>query len=243
VAPESPLDRLSNVAAGAVGAVGLVYVVGGLSLSLRYDGLGLPGQESAAVTPREMLLAAGLRTMVIWGILGFAVALALAAGGKRVARAIDPRRRRPVGATAVAALALGLLFVHVVWPLVTLVAVLFTTYATVHWEAWRRLGVTALAVGAVAVAYEADRITYQVESTCVNLKEPVGRPCGVLVGQQDRGFYLGVSEGSATKGLLFVPTSRVSSASSHKKLEDVTVNHGHSRRETIVSRVGNIDIR
>jgi hypothetical protein len=245
VAAQDPLGRLTSVAGAAVGAVGLVYVVGALSLSMRYDGFGLPGQATAAVTPREVLLAAGLRTLVVWAAIGVAIALVLAAGGRRVARAIDRWVRTPVGLAAVAAIAIALLFARVLWPLAALVAILVTAYATAHWEAasWRRILVTALSIGVVTVAYEADRITYYVEWTCVGVKEPGGRACGVLVGEQDRGFYLAITDRPSFGHLLFVPAARVTSASTRKQLARVTGSRAKERRKTIVTRLVDIRVR
>jgi len=245
VAAQDPLGRLTSVAGAAVGAVGLVYVVGALSLSMRYEGFGLAGQQAAGVTPREVLLAAGLRTLVVWVALGVAVALILAAGGRRVARAIDQRLRTPVGLAVFGAIAIALLFARVLWPLAAFLAILVTAYATVHWDAtsWRRILVTALSIGVVAVAYEADRITYYVEWTCVGLKEPGGRACGVLVGEQDRGFYLAITDRPSAGRLLFVPSARVTSASTRKQRARITGTRARARRETVVTRVVDIRVR
>jgi hypothetical protein len=245
VAARDPIGRLTSIAGAAVGAVGLVYVVGALSLSLRYEGFGLPGQHTAAVTPREALLAAGLRTLVVWITLGVAVALVLTARQDRLARAIQQRLRTRSGRVAVALLVVALLFVRVLWPLAAVVAILVTTHATVIWDpaSARRLLVIAVAISAVAVFYEADRITYFVESTCVNVKEPAGRACGLLVGQQDRGFYLGVSEVSGTARLVFVPADRVSSASTRKRLARVAERYARSRRKSLVARLPDIRVR
>ena len=68
-------------------------------------------------------------------------------------------------------------------------------------------------------------------------------PYGYVEQPAHRGFYLGVSEGSARSRLLFVPISRVLSASSRKRLARVTADHGHSRRQTIPSRVRDVRIR
>ena len=239
------LGRLTSFAGAAVGAVGLVYVVGALSLSLRYEGFGLPGQQAAAVTPREVLLAAGLRTLLVWVALGVAVALALAASGSRLARAIEhrvrthrgpARHRRDRDSAALRPRAV---------PLAAVVAILATSYATVTWPAAsaRRVLGTALAIGLVAVAYEASRITYYVEWTCVGVNQPVGRACGVLVGQQDRGFYLGVPAGPTGDRLLFLPAARVGNASTHKLLARVDRRHSEDRRTTIVSRLTDIRVR
>jgi hypothetical protein len=239
------LGRLTSVAGAAVGDVGLVYVVGALSLSLRYEGFGLPGQQAAAVTPREVLLAAGLRTLLVWVALGVAVALALAASGARLARAIEHHVRTHRGRLAIVVIAIALIFARVLWPLAAVVAILATSYATVTWPAAsaRRVLVTALAIGLVAVAYEASRITYYVEWTCVGVNQPVGRACGVLIGQQDRGFYLGVPAGPDPARLLFLPAARVGNASTHKLLARVDRRHSKDRRTTIVSRLTDIRVR
>jgi hypothetical protein len=245
VAARDPIGRLTSLAGAAVGAVGLVYIVGALSLSLRYEGFGLPGQEAAGSTPREALLAAGLRTLVVWIALGVAVALVLTAREDRLARAIQQRLRTRVGVVVVVVLVVALLFVRVLWPLAAVLAILVTTRATVIWNATsaRRLLVTALAIGVVAVAYEADRITYYVESTCVNLEGPGGRACGLLVGQQDRGFYLGVAERAGAARLVFVPADRVASASTRKRLARIDRDHAHNRRQSLVSRLPGIRVR
>jgi hypothetical protein len=245
MAPSDPLGRLTSAAGAVVGAVGFVYLVGALSLSLRYEGFGLPGQHAAAVTPREVLLAAGLRTLVIWVALGLAIALSLTVREGWLAGVIQQRLMTSWGRVAVVALAIALLFVRVLWPLAVLVGVLATTYATVTWApaSARRVLVTTLAIGLVTVADEADRLSYYVEATCVDEREPAGRSCGLLVGQQDRGFYLGVTERSGAASVLFVPASRVASASSRKQLSRVNERAGRDRRKRIVSRVTDLRVR
>jgi hypothetical protein len=245
VAARDPIARLTSIAGAAVGAVGLVYVVGALSLSLRYEGFGLPGQQTAAVTPREVLLAAGLRTLVVWIALGVGVVLVLTARQQRLARAIQRRLRTRSGLVAVVVLVVALLFVRVMWPLAVVLAILVTTYATVTWDAAsaKRPIVTALAIAVVAVVYEADRITYLVESTCVNVREPAGRACGLLVGQQDRGFYLGVSERPGVARLVFVPAARVSSSSTRKRRARVADRYTRTRRKSVVARLPGIRVR
>jgi hypothetical protein len=95
----------------------------------------------------------------------------------------------------------------------------------------------------VAVVYEADRITFLVESTCVNVKEPAARACGLLVGQQDRGFYLGVSEGPGVARLVFVPAERVSSSSTRKQKARVAERYSRSRRKSVIARLPGIRVR
>jgi hypothetical protein len=250
-------------AAGAVtAAVALLYVIGGASLSLRYQGFELPGQVTAAQTPREVLLVAGLRTLAIWILVGVALTLALwwlpDAAGRPVARWIC----RPVGFLAAAAVALVLLFVlSVWWPLAAYAAVLAIVLTSVRWRERRirRVVATVAAIALVAVAYEADRLSFFVERTCVTLGPGAGSVdetrstvdseiCGTLVGQQDRGFYLGVpipreEAHSRPQELLFVPAARVRQAKSDKRVIRVTADTAANRRERLVSRLGDIRVR
>jgi hypothetical protein len=242
VGSQDPLSRLGAVAGAVVGGAGFIYIVGALSLSLRYSAFGLPGQQAAAVTPREVLLAAGLRTLVIWVAIGAAIVLALTVRDRWLAGRIGDLVRRRWAQIALAVLALALLFLRVWWPLAALVGVLVATYATVTWDgpSLKRVLVTVLALGLVTVAYEADRISYYVEWTCVAVDEPAGESCGVLVGQQDRGFYLGVPDGGR---LLFVPAARVASASSRRQLARASQPARDDRREPLVSRLVGIRVR
>jgi hypothetical protein len=242
VGSQDPLSRLGAVAGAVLGGVGFIYVVGALSLSLRYAAFGLPGQQAAAMTPREVLLAAGLRTLVIWVAIGAAIVLALTARDRWLASRIRELVRRRWVQVSLMAIAIALLFMRVLWPLAVLVAVLVATYATVSWDGLsvKRVLVTVLALGLVTVAYEADRISYYLEWTCVMTREPAGESCGVLVGQQDRGFYLGVPEGGR---LLFVPAGRVASASSRRQLARAAQPARGDRREPIVSRLVDLRVR
>lgn len=239
---QDPLSRLGAVAGAVVGGAGFIYIVGALSLSLRYAAFGLPGQQAAALTPREVLLAAGLRTLVIWVAIGAGIVLALTVHDRWLAERITELVRRRWAQVALAVLALALLFLRVWWPLALLIGVLVATYATVTWDgpSLKRVLVTVLALGLVTVAYEADRISYYVEWTCVAVKDPVGESCGVLVGQQDRGFYLGVPDGGE---LLFAPAARVVHASSTRRLARATQPARDDRRETLVSRLVGVRVR
>jgi hypothetical protein len=252
-----PWARLIS-AAGAIGAsVALIYVIGGASLSLRYEGFGLPGQQAAAETPREVLLAAGLRTLAVWTALGVALVLALRALPDEFARDLAGWLRRPSGLLAVAAIVLALvLLLKVLWPLVAFGAVLAIILASVHWKAQplRRIVVGVLSIGLVAVAYEADRITYEIEWTCVDVAPTVGgtgeRICGLLVGQLDRGFYLGVpgaTDRTADKAgryrLAFIPADHVEQAYSRKQLARVIASKADARREPLRSRPWDIRVR
>jgi hypothetical protein len=266
-------DSWGNViaAAGAIGAgVALVYVVGGTSLSLRYEGLGLPGQQAAALTPREVLLAAGLRTLALWSVIGVALVLALRALPDAAIETVAGRLRTPSGLLAVAALALALLLIlRVWWPLAALGALLAIVLASVYWKPFRvrRFLVSALSIGLVGVAYEADRLTYIVEWTCVRAANSSGaagedatpaasrevpgerRVCGTLIGQQDRGFYLGVpstgdsAHGTGPSRLVFIPAGLVEEAYSARRLARVIASRAEARREPLRSRLWDIRVR
>jgi hypothetical protein len=249
-------SRLVN-AAGAFGAaVALVYLIGAVSLSLRYEGFGLPSHQAAAVTPREVLLAAGLRTLVIWAALGLATVLLLS----RVPDARSRRLTKPLagwpGRAAILAVAVVLLLVlRVWWPLALFGAVLALLAADASGKPLSALiGVGALAAALVAAAYEADRLSYLIEWTCVRTaateSQAQRRICGTLVGQQDRGFYLGVPVGNDAAArstnqyrLAFIPAGRVESANEEKRLARVIARHAQGRRERLVSRVVSIRVR
>jgi hypothetical protein len=70
---ESPWAAVVNAAGAAGAAIASVYAVGSIVMSLRYEGFGLSGQEAVAVTPREVLLFAGTRSLVIWAAVGFVI--------------------------------------------------------------------------------------------------------------------------------------------------------------------------
>jgi hypothetical protein len=235
-------------AAGAAGAtVAIVYLVGGASLSLRYEGFGLPGQYTAAQTPRETLLAAGVRTLLAWILAGAVLVLAVRWLAKRFA----PPRGAAVVAWAAVGLVVLLLVLKVWWPVAVYAGVLAMVFVESRWPANRtvRTLVAVLVVVVVAVAYEADRITYYVEWTCVTRADHA-RVCGVLVGQQDRGFYLGVPGGAAAPveeagkyHLAFVPAELVRGAKSGKRKAHAIATRADARRERLISRFDGIRIR
>jgi hypothetical protein len=242
MAAQDPLGRLTTAAGALVGGVGFIYVVGALSLSMRYEGYGLPGQHTAALSPREVLLTAGLRTLVVWVAIGAAVAWMLALKERRAARWIKRRLRTWPGAVDALGIGVVLLWFHVLWPFVAYLGILATAYATATWwsaSSVKRLLVTALAIGATTVAYEADRISYLIERTCLNLTDRAPRTCGLLVGQQDRGFYIGVRDPVGVR-LVFVPSERVKSASTQK--EPLRVRAGY-RRQTVFLRLHDFRVR
>jgi hypothetical protein len=250
-------------AAGAAGAgAALVYVIGGASLSMRYDGFGLPGNQAAAQTPRELLLAAGLRTLVVWTLVGVALVLSLVRVPDATPPALARRLHRRRGPLAAAAVALVLLVVlDVWWPLAAFAALVVIVLVTVRWKGrpLARAVAGVAAVTLVAVAYEADRLTYVVERTCVTRALPAGSAepsgpaldgpvCGTLVGQQERGFYLGVplpgpGEHTPPQELVFVPADRVQQAVSRKQEVRVTTSKAEARREQLLSRLFNLRVR
>jgi hypothetical protein len=68
----------------------------------------------------------------------------------------------------------------------------------------------------------------------------------MLVGQQDRGFYLGVPErGHPTRPyrLVFIPAAEVARASSEKQLARVIPRRAASRRKRLGSRPGDVTVR
>ena len=247
---EDPWGR-AVAAAGAVGAfVALLYVIGGAALSIRYQGFELPGNVAAVQTPREVLLAAGLRTLGIWALVGVVLVLALRRLPEDRGRAMADWLRTRAGIFAAVAVALAFMLVlRVWWPLAAYAALLWIVVTSVVWRE-RRVARWLAAVGAVAVvavAYEADRLSYYVERTCV--RPASGRElCGTLVGQHDRGFYLGVPIGEAEEHappqeLVFLPADQVEGASSAKLLVRVTSATAENRRERLLWRLGNLRVR
>jgi hypothetical protein len=233
-------------AAGAVGAaVGIVYVIGGVVLSLRYEGFGLSGQQGVALTSREVLFFYGGRSLVIWALLGLLLVLVLWKLPESTVKQIAERLRTPVGlaATAVAVLAL-MPVLHVWWPLAAIVAVVVILVAVAYWRS-RPVAlflISSAAIALVAVAYEADRLKYLVDKSCVALADGDGRECGLLIGQNDRGTYLGQPSGDAYR-LLFIPAERVLEASTEKDDANVTPDRAEARRESPAARVLGIEIR
>lgn len=259
MAQADPWQRLL-AAAGAIGsAVALVYVIGAASLSVRYEGFELPGNQSAAQTPREVLLAAGLRTLAVWAVVGVAVVVSLRRLPEATERALARWLRRPAGILASAAVALALILTASVWwPLAAFAALLVVVLTSVRWRdrPLSRLLATVAAVALVALAYEVDRLSYVVERNCVTLSGGTGtadgtdarRVCGTLVAQQDRGFYLGVpiaaaGANSPPQRLMFIPTERVREAESVNQLLLVTTERAKGRREPLRSRLVNLRVR
>lgn len=259
MAERDPWATLISVAGAAGAAAGIVYLAGGVVLSLRYEGLGLSGQQAVGLTPREVLLFAGARSLLLWWLVGLAVVLLLLRfvprlGGVRV-------RRAPVLAVLIAAVLAGLLLLlRVWWPLATLVALTVLVVAVARWRGRPVLlfVVSAAAISLIAVSVEADRLSYKVDRVCVGLlaggataAEPrasapalaVGRRCGVLVGQSDRGFYVGAIARRGTSQLVFVPADRVAGAASTKVLIRVVPSYASARRERLVSRLLGTEIR
>ena len=259
----SPWADLVSAAGAAGAAVGLVYGIGGMVLSLRYEGFGLTGQQAVAYTSREVLLFHGARSLFIWALLGVLLVLSLRAFGEGTARAVEARLRTRGVVVGVIALALALFFVlRVWWPLAAVGAVLAILVVESRW-ADRRLArflACASAVAVVAVAYEADRITYQLDWTCVDVSldaegSGASRPsCGILIGQTDRGYYIGQPQSSSNLDEapfepesryrhVYIPASRVAGAYAEKQKARVIRDNAESRRERLPARLADIEIR
>ena len=182
-----------NVVGTLGGAVGLVYVVGGGALSLRYEAFGLSGQRSVPLLQREYAFYAGLRSLVIWGLIGVAVFYSLSTAAQRIrgeplAR-LKTMRGRVAAAAVVAALIVLLLFtLRVWWPLAAVLGLLAALAAQLYWQARRvaRVAVAVAAIVLIAVTYEADRITYRLERVYVALAGDV-KPRDVTVVPQQAG--------------------------------------------------------
>ena len=259
----SPSATLLSAAGAAGAAIGLVYGIGGVVLSLRYDGFGVTGQQAVAYTPREVLLFHGARSLLIWALLGAALVLSLRALADDAPKAIEARLRTRWILVGVGALALGLFLVlRVWWPLAAPAAVLAILVAEAHWpdRPLARFLASASAVALVAVAYEADRITYQLDWTCVDVATDADasraseRSCGILIGQTDRGYYIGQPESSSSLTeapfepgtryrLVFIPADGVAGSYAEKQKARVIRDIADSRRKWLPSRLGDIEVR
>ena len=259
---DTPWASLLSAAGAAGAAVGIVYGIGGVVLSLRYDGFGLTGQQAVAHTSREVLLFHGARSLFVWALLGAALVLAVRTLAVDTPKAIEARLRTRWVLIGVGVFALGLFLVlHVWWPLAAVAAVLAILLAEARWPArpLARFLAGAAAVALVAVAYEADRITYQLDWACVdvaNVREGSAseRTCGILIGQTDRGHFIGQPQSSSSLStapfepdspyrLLFIPAERVAGAWAEKQKARITRDSAGSRREWLPSRLGSIEIR
>ena len=233
-------------AAGAAGAaVGVVYLIGGAVTSLRYEGFGLSGRQGVAVTPRELLLVRGTVSLVIWTVVGVVLVLALELLSERVAPAISDRlTSRPGLVGMVAAGVVLLLVLHVWWPLLAYGAILTVFFTSVHWRErpLARFLLSAVAVAAVAAAFEADRLSFLLERSCADVADEPAPVCGILIGQNDRGLYLGVPEG-AVHVLVFLPAARLEVVRSEKGPARVIESRAAARRKPLRSRLIDLDVR
>lgn len=269
----SKADRWTTLfsAAGAAGAaVGLIYVVGGMDMSMRYDAFGLTGQQAVAYTSREELLVVGLRSLALWSILGAALVFVVQHLLSQTAEKTLSRSRRLPGAVVLAVVIVTLLLVlHVWWPLAALGAAIVIVTATLRLRdhPLSRFVAIAAAIAAVAVAYESDRISYLVDWTCIQVNDsnarawpdaywlgpPAGgspQTCGVLVGQNDRGFYIGSQgpwrgprPGAPRYRLLFIPASRVVTAFAQKEPLSAIDARVDDRRKPLRFRLWDIGVR
>jgi hypothetical protein len=250
-------------AALAGGAAALAYCVGAAVLTFRYDGFGMPGQQLVGVTPREQLLIRGGVTLLVGTLAGALlvaigwVAAALAArrlpdeAPGRVGHSALAARRLPdeaparVGHSALAAVIAAELVLlataHVFWPMWLVVAL-----AVYVWMAVRhpeqivgRAIVGAVAIAVVTLSYESNRLRYGIEDARVITRSPRVDVKGILIGQNDRGVYLGVDRrrGGGLLTVVFVPPNRVVEMHTTSRTAIVDRPSQRARREPVRERV------
>ena len=157
--------------------------------------------------------------------------------------AIVHRLGRPLGIALLAALLVALILtLNVAWPLAVVLALVLLLKGAASWRGRPVLRVVAgaAAIAAVALAFEADRLRYQLDVSCVELLKASGStsPCGILVGQNDRGIYVGVPPPrSGRYSLVFVPAAQVKTASSQKEARWVIDEFAEVRRRPLVERL------
>jgi hypothetical protein len=234
---------LISVAGAAGASVGLVYAIGGVVLGFRYEGFGL-SSHTVTVTPREQLLLRGGVAMTVWTVLGLILVLALETASRRLNGSFSAVTYRAVALGLAAVAVVLLLVLHVWWPLLAVGAV-GVAFVTSRWRSRPvvRFLACAVAVGAVAVAYEADRLRFIVERTCVDYSRPSGRVCGILIGQTDRGIYLGETARQDRSSLILVPANRVQWSTTVRTRAAVIESQARARRRPIRSRLLHLDIR
>jgi hypothetical protein len=295
---ESPWATLISVAGAAGGAVVFVYAIGGLVLSLRYEGFGLNGQEAAALTSREFLLFSGATTLARWLLIGLGYAAVLflfwlmlramfRAPWGAFRRVIDRTRLPGVASrtserAGLSAVRLGILALLAVTAVLVLVPhvwwlpAAFAAVALVVGEQvmtrraadaprangpckeagrsapralrLRSVVVTAAAIALVAVAYEADRLSYRLNWACVDTAGERTHTCGILIGQNDRGLYIGAPktpdrQRAVAYRLVFVPANRVREAFARRRTAMVTESSAEDRRQALAARLVSIDVR
>jgi hypothetical protein len=74
---ESGTTRAAALAGAAAGMVGLLYVIGGSVMWLRFQRIGLPADQAVALVPKVDLLIIGLRVMVLPALASGALLLLL----------------------------------------------------------------------------------------------------------------------------------------------------------------------
>jgi hypothetical protein len=158
------------------GTVGLVYVIGGAVMWLRFRHAHLPADQAVALLPKTDLLVAGLRVMILPALLSAAFLVALACWQnarvdrieKRLGRPTEGehrllpqpgsrRRRVVIAASAAMALVFALILPFspgaFVWPLVLLAIVVYwqRLWSSSHEEGESRPKPSLLHIAAVAV--------------------------------------------------------------------------------------------
>lgn len=197
----------------------------------------MPGQQLVGITPREQVLIRGGVSLLVWAAIGALLFAAVELVPARHLRRMTTRRGLAVVGITVALL---LLTLHMFWPLLAAIAVLTCVVLAIAVPQHRlaRAVACAIAVAGVAVSYEASRLRYGIEWSVVTLERPSGEARGLLIGQTDRGVYIGEpSRPGARLTSLFVPARRVSLVATSPLARTVNPTTLRARREPIRDRV------
>ncbi len=247
---DNPWAGVVNAAGAAGAAIASVYAIGAVVMSLRYEGFGISGQEAVAVTPREVLLFAGSRSLAIWTAVGLIITIGLRRLQGELAGTLVAWLRRPPGIVALSALVVALVALpHVVWPLAVVFALGLLLAGATSWHARPvlRAVAAAAAVAAVALGVEADRLRYQLVVSCVDVDATRTPRCGILVGQNELGTYVATPPATGARSgryaMIFVPAARVRTASSHKEPRMVIEEFARARRRPLLDRLLGIRIQ
>ena len=237
--PDAAPTELRGVLAAAVtgGFAAIAYATGLAVLSLRYKGFGLAGDQGVGITAREQLLIRGGTALLLWAAIGAALFLVVEALPERWLR---ERPGRAVVIALVLSIPVLIAVLHVFWPLLALLVVLFCLVLAdrIPHHRWWRMIMCALAVACVAVVYESSRLSFGVEWATVELENPASRAGGVLISQTERGVYIGdPSRPGRRLALLFVPARRVVSMTVTPLTRTVDAPTAVARRVPIRDRI------
>jgi hypothetical protein len=202
------IEQIVSIAAAIVGLVGVLYVVGGAVMWLRFDKAGIPADQAVALMPHSELLAVGLRLMILPAlVLGFSAFLLgmLLEGRSRFATAWRKVADRPSAKRSVQALA-------VLLALVFLAALPFAWASggwlvgiAIMWVAWFLAGnrkprqgpwiLAAAAVLAATVVSLSRQANEPVQLLAARVTVGVHHVTGTYVAADATAVYLGTSDG------------------------------------------------